>query len=48
MYASPLNGAEMQLRLERVRPFATVRDATARLSHRFPRARPARSRPVAG
>ena len=48
MYASPLNGAEMQLRLERVRPFANVRDASARLAHRFPRARPARSRPVAG
>jgi hypothetical protein len=48
MYASPLNGAEMQLRLERVRPFANVHDASARLTNRFPRARPARSRPVAG
>ena len=48
MYASPLNGAEMQLRLERVRPFANVRDLTARLTHRTPRTSPVRSRPVAG
>ena len=48
MYASPLNGAEMQVRLERVRPFANVRDLATRLAHRAPRTRPVRSRPVAG
>jgi hypothetical protein len=48
MYASPLNGAEMQLRLERVRPFHNVRGMTTRLAHRKPRTRSVRSRPVAG
>lgn len=48
MYASPLSRAEMQVRLQRVRPFASVRDLTARLAHRAPRTRPVRSRPVAG
>ena len=49
MYASPLDGAEMQARLERVRPFHNVRDLTARLAHRVPRTRrPVPSRPVAG
>jgi hypothetical protein len=48
MYASPLNGAEMQVRLQRVRPFHGMRDLPARFAHRVPRARPVRSGAVAG
>jgi hypothetical protein len=33
MYASPLDAAEMQLRLDKVRPFHGLRDASARLAH---------------
>lgn len=48
MYASPLNAAEMQVRLQRLRPLPSVRALGERVTSRLHGARLVGSRPAPG
>lgn len=46
MYASPLNAAQMEIRLQRLRPLPGVRALGERVASSLQGARPVRSRPA--